>query len=297
MQGFDLDQLRTLVAAVDAGSLSAAAPVRLLSQSTLSEQLRKLEERAGQTLLQRSKTGVVPTAAGERLLAHARQILALSDAAWRDLHGVSLEGEVRLGITGYFRASELIHLLARLGQQYPRLRLRTQIGKSDDIEAAYNRQALDLAIVMRVAERPIGEARVLRREPLVWAASPKNMLISANEPIPLALLPESCSLHRLARMQLDAHRQSYVVNHVASDVAGIQAAVAAGLGVACINASSLIRDSMVALADPALPPLPDVTFALLPPVSSKAQQAERLNALAEVVAQALMSSPPSTTAS
>lgn len=289
MQGFDLDQLRTLVAAVDAGSLSAAAPVRFLSQSTLSEQLRKLEERAGQTLLQRSKTGVTPTAAGERLLAHARQILALSDAAWRDLHGVPLEGEVRLGITGYFRASDLTHLLARLGRQYPRLRLRTQIGKSDDIEAAHKRQALDLAIVMHVSGYPrIGEARILRSEPLVWAGAPTAALIHATEPIPLVLLPEGCSLHRLARTQLDAHRRAYVVNHVASDVTGIQAAVAAGLGVACLNASSVIRDSMVALSNPELPALPDATFALLPPMSRKDQDMDRLNALADVMAQALM---------
>jgi DNA-binding transcriptional LysR family regulator len=288
MQGFDLDQLRTLVAAVDAGSLSAAAPVRFLSQSTLSEQLRKLEERAGQTLLQRSKTGVTPTAAGERLLAHARQILALSDAAWRDLHGVPLEGEVRLGITGYFRASDLTHLLARLGRQYPRLRLRTQIGKSDDIETAHKRQALDLAIVMQVSgQPPLGEARILRSEPLVWAGAPTAALIHAGEPIPLALLPESCALHRLARTQLDAHRRAYVVNHVASDVAGIQAAVAAGLGIACLNASSVIRDCMVALSSPELPSLPDATFVLLPPMPRKDQDMDRLNALADVVAQAL----------
>ena len=67
MHGFDLEHLRTLVMAVDAGSLSAAVPFRCLSQSALSEQLRKLEERAGQPLLIRSKTGVRPTAAGERL--------------------------------------------------------------------------------------------------------------------------------------------------------------------------------------------------------------------------------------
>ena len=85
MQGFDLEQLRTLVAVVDAGSLTAAAPRVFLSQSSVSEQMRKLEERAGQSLLTRSKAGVSPTEAGARLLVHARRILALSDEAFRDL--------------------------------------------------------------------------------------------------------------------------------------------------------------------------------------------------------------------
>ncbi|MGN6658856.1 MAG: LysR family transcriptional regulator, partial [Achromobacter mucicolens] len=58
MSGFDLDQLRTLVAVLDAGSLTAAAPKVFLSQSSVSEQMRKLEDRAGQPLLVRGKTGV-----------------------------------------------------------------------------------------------------------------------------------------------------------------------------------------------------------------------------------------------
>ncbi|OXH86865.1 hypothetical protein CA830_24780, partial [Burkholderia multivorans] len=41
MRGFDLDQLRTFAAVADAGSLTAAAPLLHLSQSTVSEQVRK----------------------------------------------------------------------------------------------------------------------------------------------------------------------------------------------------------------------------------------------------------------
>ena len=56
MRGFDLDQLRTFAAVADAGSLTAAAPLHL-SQSTVSEQVRKLESRAGVPLFVRSKRG------------------------------------------------------------------------------------------------------------------------------------------------------------------------------------------------------------------------------------------------
>ena len=57
MRGFDLDQLRTFAAVADAGSLTAAAPLLHLSQSTVSEQVRKLESRAGVPLFVRSKRG------------------------------------------------------------------------------------------------------------------------------------------------------------------------------------------------------------------------------------------------
>lgn len=66
LPGFDFDQLRTFVAVADAGSLSASAPLVFLSQSSVSEQIRKLEARAGVTLFTRGKLGVAPTAAGER---------------------------------------------------------------------------------------------------------------------------------------------------------------------------------------------------------------------------------------
>lgn len=281
MRGFDLEQLRTLVAAVDAGSLSAAVARRNLSQSSLSEQLRKLEERAGQVLLVRSKAGVRPTPAGERLLVHARQILALSDTAWRDLHDVPLEGEVQLGITDYFRPADLTRLLARLGQQYPRLRLRTLIGKSDELEAAHRRGALDLAIILRT--HPGSDAQVLGTEAMHWVAAPGSALIAEGRPLPLVLLPETCSLHRLAIDRLQAQGIEHVVTHVASGVAGLQAAVGAGLGIGCLNASSLVDGRVVALQQDRLPALPEASFILLAPRDS-----ERLDALTETLVETLV---------
>ena len=115
MQPLDLEQLKTLVAVVDAGSLTAAAPVVFLSQSAVSEQMRKLEERCGHALLTRSKAGVAPTPAGLRLLDHARRLLAASDEALRDLSGETLQGELRLAVTDYFRPGALSRLLSRLG--------------------------------------------------------------------------------------------------------------------------------------------------------------------------------------
>ena len=94
MRGFDLDQLRTFAAVAEAGSLSAAAPLLHLSQSTVSEQVRKLETRAGVPLFVRSKRGVETTPAGARLLTHARRIVALNEAAFDDVRGQAIKGEL-----------------------------------------------------------------------------------------------------------------------------------------------------------------------------------------------------------
>lgn len=265
MSGFDLDQLRTLVAVLDAGSLTAAAPKVFLSQSSVSEQMRKLEDRAGQPLLVRGKTGVRATPAGQRLLAHARSILALSDEAYRDLRGVALRGELRLCITDYFRPGDVARLLRRLNEQYPQVRLHVTIMKSGAIEAAYERGEIDVGISMVIQERGAARGRadgaLLRREPLLWMAA-EGATPPAAEPLPLLALPETCALRQYVERLLSRRSLPYVVSHEASGVAGLQLAVAAGLGVACLNESAL-GAGMARLQAPGLPALPSVEFRLL----------------------------------
>jgi len=265
MSGFDLDQLRTLVAVLDAGSLTAAAPKVFLSQSSVSEQMRKLEDRAGQPLLVRGKTGVRATPAGQRLLAHARTILALSDEAYRDLRGVALRGELRLCITDYFRPGDVARLLRRLNEQYPQGRLHVTIMKSGAIEAAYERGEIDVGISMVIQERGAARGRadgaLLRREPLLWMAA-EGATPPLAEPLPLLALPETCALRQYVERLLSRRGLPYVVSHEASGVAGLQLAVAAGLGVACLNESAL-GAGMARLQAPGLPALPSVEFRLL----------------------------------
>jgi len=265
VSGFDLDQLRTLVAVLDAGSLTAAAPKVFLSQSSVSEQMRKLEDRAGQPLLVRGKTGVRATPAGQRLLAHARTILALSDEAYRDLRGVALRGELRLCITDYFRPGDVARLLRRLNEQYPQVRLHVTIMKSGAIEAAYERGEIDVGISMVIQERGAARGRadgaLLRREPLLWMAA-EGATPPLADPLPLLALPETCALRQYVERLLSRRSLPYVVSHEASGVAGLQLAVAAGLGVACLNESAL-GAGMARLQAPGLPALPSVEFRLL----------------------------------
>ncbi|MFD4837834.1 LysR family transcriptional regulator [Achromobacter sp. NPDC058515] len=266
MPGFDLDQLRTLVAVLDAGSLTAAAPKVFLSQSSVSEQMRKLEDRAGQPLLVRGKAGVAATPAGARLLAHARAILALSDEAYRDLRGVALRGELRLCITDYFRPGDVARMLRRLNEQYPQVRLHVTIMKSGAIEAAYERGEIDVGISMVIQERGAARGRapgaLLRREPLLWMAA-EGTAEAPPGPLPLLVLPETCALRQYVERLLSRRSLAYSVAHVASGVAGLQLAISAGLGVACLNESAL-APGIARLNAPGLPALPAVEFRLLP---------------------------------
>ena len=130
MRPFDLDLLRSFTVCMDCGSLSKAAPYLCRLQSALSEQLCKLEAFTGVTLLERGKKGVRPTPTRERLMVHARQILALSDHALEEARGVVFAGELGLAIIDYFLSSSISELLKQLRLRYPLLRLNVSVRKS-----------------------------------------------------------------------------------------------------------------------------------------------------------------------
>ena len=265
MRPFDLEQLRSLVVVAEAGSLSAAAPRLCRSQSALSEQLRKLEEFAGVTLLERSKKGVSPTPAGERLLAHARSLLALSDTAMEDMRGVTLTGELRLAVTDYFRPGAIAEMLRQLRERYPRLRLHVTIQKSLQIERGAGGGDFDIGLSMRILDgRSLPEGIPVRRETLRWIAG-TDFEPERGAPLPMLTLPEGCSLQRFVRQVLETNGIPYVIAHSASGVAGLQLALLAGLGVSCLNASAVPAGVTVCRPTMRLPSLPEVEFSLLPP--------------------------------
>lgn len=265
LRPFDLDQLRTFVAVVEAGSLSAAVPRLYRSQSAVSEQLRKLEEFSGAALLERGKKGVRPTPAGVRLLAYAHDLLTLSDRAYEDMRGASLAGELRLAVTDYFRPGTITEMLRRLQEIYPQLRLHVSIRKSVQIEDEATIGDFDIGLAMRILDgRRLTEGSPFRREALRWVAA-SDFAPDCEGPLPLLVLPDGCRLQQFVRQALERQKISYVISHSASGVAGLQAAIVAGLGVSCLNASAVPTGAQVWGGAKRLPPLPEVEFALLPP--------------------------------
>ena len=264
---FDLDLLHALIVVAERGSLSSAAPILCRSQSAVSEQIRKLEDMCGLSLLVRSKTGTIPTPAGLKLIEHGRRLLALNDAAYKDMQGVHLAGDLHLAITDYFRPRALPGILRLIRDQFPRLRLHVSIRKSAEIEGEAG--AFDIGLSMRILDQKSGALddghRIrLRREALFWVTD-KNFQMPGKGSLPLVVLPDTCSLQQFIVKTLNQHRVPYTIMHSASGIGGLHLALAAGLGVTCLNASA-IPDDMVRLGAVAcLPSMPDVEFSLLRP--------------------------------
>ena len=273
-RAFDLAQLRTFVAVAEAGSVSAGAERVFLSQSSASEQLKKLEERAGQPLFLRGKQGVTATPAGAKLLDHARRILAMSEAAFEDLQGRSLDGELRIAITDYYRPHDVARVLKMFSEQHPRLRLHVTVLPSAVIDSSVEDDTtFDIGLSLRIvapdtkragSNRPQAASTVVRREKLVWAMSADADPRHVAAPFHLVLLPSTCQLQRFVVRLLDENKVSYLVSHSASGMAGLQLALKAGLGISCLNESSIGSGMVLCPPTIGLPPLPAVEFHLLP---------------------------------
>src|SRR6202007_3166934 len=136
-----LDLLRSFVSVVDAGGFTRAGERVHRTQSTVSQQIRRLQEDMGRALLHRDGKQVRPTEEGERLLSYARRILALAEEAREVVSRPTRDGVVRLGPPEDFAAYRLTEMLSEFARSHPGLRLYVRCGKSDRMRRARTRRA------------------------------------------------------------------------------------------------------------------------------------------------------------
>jgi DNA-binding transcriptional LysR family regulator len=154
----ELDLLRSFVSVVDAGGFTRAGERVHRTQSTVSQQIRRLEEDFGRPLLHRDGKRIRPTEEGERLLSYARRILALAEEARDVVSRPSGDGVVRLGLPEDFAAHRLPEMLSEFARSRPGLRLYVRCGKSDRMRRALERGEIDVALFKRDAEETGGIA-------------------------------------------------------------------------------------------------------------------------------------------
>src|ERR1700687_4100529 len=157
----DLELLRSFVSVVDSGGFTRAGERVHRTQSTVSQQIKRLEDDVGQPLLNRTAKDVTPTEAGERLLSYARRLLALAEEARDVMTRPGNEGAVRLGVPEDFAAYRLAKLLAAFSRSHPGLRLDVRADQSTYLKRDLERGDLDLALFKRAGGEKGGIA--------VWA--------------------------------------------------------------------------------------------------------------------------------
>lgn len=232
---FQLDWLRAFVTVVDAGSLSAAAPLLHRSQSAVSMQLKKLEAALDKPVLLRGPRMMELTTAGAELLPYARRLLELHAQTQAALLGPQLQGRVRLGVPDDYAASYLTPVLRSFASRHLAVQIELTCEQSTALIPQVEKGELDLALVSR--DRP-DRGRSLFQEPLVWVGS-AQFEVWRKDPLPIAVY-EAASLARTEALSaLASIQRDYRVVYHSSSLAGQIAAVGSGLAVAVLTRCSV----------------------------------------------------------
>lgn len=257
---FDLAALDMLVAVAETGGFTAAGSRLGRTQSAISVRIQDLESQIGHKLLERSRRGVTPTDAGERLIAHARRLLAIQREALDDLGGETTSGRLRIGIPDDYVDAYLRPLIARFAADHPKVELELRCDLSKRIEPALAAGEFDIGVVTQDPSRPVGE--VLRREPMVWVAG-RGHRPELQETLPLALFSEGCRARPRIVNALSAANKAYRVVFTCSHTSGMLSAVEAGFCVTALTESAVPPHLRRLGASEGLPPLFDLSVGLL----------------------------------
>jgi DNA-binding transcriptional LysR family regulator len=257
----DLDLLRSFVSVVDAGGFTRAGERVHRTQSTVSQQIRRLEETFGQPLLHRNGKSVTPTEGGERLLSYARRILALAEEARDVVARPAGEGIVRLGIPEDFAAQRLTEMLSEFARSRPGLRLDVRCDLSVSLRRDVERGELDLALL----KRDLGDTGAIATWPerLHWVTSARHPVDIRRDPIPLAVFPQGCLYRNRAIHALETSGRAWHIAYTSPNFASIQAAVSVGLGISILPKTAITGEHRVVGAKSRLPSVANTELALL----------------------------------
>ncbi|MBM3599972.1 MAG: LysR family transcriptional regulator [Alphaproteobacteria bacterium] len=253
MPDLDIDLLRAFVVVADLSSFTAAGDVLGATQSAISIRIGKLEERTGQRLLARTPRSVRLTPEGSKFVSHAKSVLEAHDRALAVLTRREERPVIRLAISDQAAGGHLSRALGNLRLLLPDRLLDVVLGVSAELLAMYERGDYDIAIIRQEIRRVSGKR--LYDDPLVWAKGAACRW-SPGEPVPLVALRGTCAIKTAAIEALEATGLAWRAAFIGGSVLALQAAVAAGFGIAPLGRRHVPAEGIVLSEDHGLPALP-----------------------------------------
>lgn len=276
----DIDQLRTFIAIAESGSFTRAAEVVHKTQSAVSMQMKRLEERLGRSIFARDGRGSKLTDDGERLLDYARRIVKLNVEVLTAFSDIELSGRVRLGVPDDYADRYLPEIMARFSRVYPAVELTVICEPTIELFQRIEANELDLAIVTDCESNRASES--FRRERLLWVTSNRHST-HLEERLPLALGRPTCGWRRAAIECLESIGRPYRVLYTSANAGAVAAAVLSGLAVSVFPESGLRTGMRVLSPADGFPELPSCRVGLV-------RNPHERSPLAEALAEHIVSS-------
>ncbi|NTS30130.1 LysR family transcriptional regulator [Phyllobacterium sp. BT25] len=252
----EVDAVRAFVTIADFQSFTRAAEVLGTTQGAISVKLKRLEDRLGQKLLERTPRQVRLSAQGEMFIQSARAFLTAHERALADL--TASRRRFALGIASHVMGPEVSSLLAKLKSLDPTLIIEVRVDSSRSLLDLYDAGSLDAVIIRSDDDRRDGET--LGPEHFGWFAAP-GFVHCKGEPLRIAGISPSCVVRDVSTSLLDRAAISWTEVFIGSTSA-IVAALSAGLAVAAFPHRLAPADVVEVSERFALPPLPSLSIVL-----------------------------------
>jgi DNA-binding transcriptional LysR family regulator len=277
----DIDQLRTFVAIADTGSFTRAGEIVHKTQSAVSMQMKRLEERVGRPVFERDGRGSKLTEDGERLLDYARRIVRLNAECLASFDDADLTGRVRLGIPDDYADRYLPEILARFSRANPRAEVTVMCEPTPHLLDRIDHGDLDLAIITHLDRR--GPSEIVRVEQLLWVSSARHGTHEETN-VPLALGRANCEWRQSATEALERAGRPYRILFVSWHSTAVVAVVQAGLAVSVLPESAIRSGMRILGPSDGFPALPSCKIGL---VRNRREPNDLADALAQQIRNSL----------
>lgn len=251
-----VEALRCFLAILDHGGVAAAAERVGRSPAAVSMQLKKLEETIGAPLFRREPRRMVPTPHGDRLIGHARRLIAAHADALDAFRRRDLTGAVRLGVNHDVGPLRIAEILARFAATHPEVTVSVEMAPSARLAALCDDGALDLCVLSPgggAGWRP--EDRVIWEDQLAWIGAAGGDA-HRRDPLPIAMASQGCAWRAMAIEALGKSERPWRAAYVSDSSAANLAAAAADLAVAIAPRAFVAEsDALTLVSDAALPKL------------------------------------------
>ncbi|MCG2583346.1 LysR substrate-binding domain-containing protein [Massilia sp. TS11] len=258
-RNLDVALLRSFLYVVESGSMAEAAARLHQSQGAVNQQIKRLELLLGVELLVRDIGQAQPTAAGQRLLDKAAQLVALNDELLAEMRAPEVRGALRLGVPFDLVGSHMAPVLEAYGRAYPQVAVSLVTAASSELLKAMVRGQLDLMLLEEALPRCQGERLMVDR--LAWVGA-RGGAAAAKRPLPVCLVSETCAFRPdiFAALDRAGIHWRLVFDNASLDAAKV--AVRADLAVT-VWLSSTVPDDLERLqGGAALPELPEMAICL-----------------------------------
>jgi DNA-binding transcriptional LysR family regulator len=249
--------LKTFATVAACHSFTEAGRQLGLTQSSVSEHIRRLEESVGRRLFVRDTHSLAMTPDGEAMLAHASVILQAIARAESQFRGPRLKGRVRLGSSDDVALGPLPAVLAAFRNAHPDVELEITIAMTGKLYELLDSGSIDLM----VGKRRLGDRRgaALFTSRLEWLAK-TGTLVDLTQPLPLILVAEPSVTRSVVLDALAEKGVRWQVVCTSSSYAGCVAAARGGLGLTVRSHYLAARGLTPPVNLASLPTLPDVEF-------------------------------------